>query len=80
VESEGVDDGLQILVPESGQVLEPHAEIDRLAVPGTAVNRNFVPAPGKPPGQFLGEGLESPIAGGNAARAEDRHPHQRLVV
>ena len=51
------------------------AAIAGLGMTLPAIHRHAMAAGGETSGKLLGEGLKSAVAGGNAARAENREPH-----
>ncbi len=67
--------GVEIFVADGGQVLQADAAIDGFGEPLAAVDRHAVSARGQPGGELFGEGFESAVIGGNAARAEKGDAH-----
>ena len=68
--------GCRSICAGGGQVVQAHAAIDGLGMPLAAVDGDAVAALGQPGGKFFGEGFEAAVAGGNAARAEERDAHR----
>ena len=68
-------DGVEIFVADGGQILQAHAAIERFRSALAAVDGDLVAAFHQTGGEFLGEGFETAVVGGNAARAEKGDAH-----
>ena len=71
----GMGDGVEVLVADGGQVLEPDAAVFGLGMALPAVDRDGVAARGQADGNLLREGLESAVTGRNAPRTEEGDAH-----
>jgi hypothetical protein len=56
-------------VANGAEILKVHAAIRGRRVSFTAVDDDGVPAESETSGDFFGEGLKSPVIGGNASRS-----------
>ena len=69
-----MNDRIQVLVGDGGQLDQPHASIVSACVRdvvGAAVDRDLVPTLDQPLAQLLYTGLKATITGGDATGAEE---------
>jgi hypothetical protein len=66
----GVRDGIEIFVPDGGEILQVHAAVERPRTRLAAVYGNLMAAFHKARGEFFRKGFESAVICGNSARAE----------
>ena len=74
----GMNDGIKILVPDSGENFQSHPVILQLSwgnVVGSAIHCDFMPARHQSCRQVFREGFESAVAGWNATRSENDDAH-----